>query len=123
LKFAPRALVVAALWEENSGVDVGTLAAALEDPEHLHFINLATPTPEVHTVREASLDERHAALAPRGILVGPRDVAQASSDTWVGGAILVVPTTTHHRRVPHRVTLESADRVQKWTLSFSTKRR
>lgn len=121
LKFAPRTLVVAALWEEDSGVDARALALALEDPEHLHFINLATPTPEVQTVREASVDERIAHLSPRGILVGARDVARAESDTWVGGAI-VVASTAHWRRQQHRVTLQSADRRQAWTLSLSTKR-
>lgn len=126
MRYAPRALVVAALWEENSGVDARRLAAALEHPAQLHFMNFAGATPEVLTAREAMADPGLTTLAPRGILIEhhetQHDVANSASDTWVGGAVVVIDAA-QWRKNQHRVALTSADRKQEWTLSFTTKRK
>jgi hypothetical protein len=126
LRSCARALVVATLWEENSGVDVRALAAALERPDDLHLVDLAHVTPEVHTALDAvgpppPAPPLLAALVPRGILVDHADVARARSDTWVGGAVVVI-ATNHWRSAEHRIALRSADRRQDWTLAFATHR-
>jgi hypothetical protein len=126
LRSCARALVVATLWEENSGVDVRALAAALERPDDLHLVDLAHVTPEVHTALDAvgpppPAPPRLTELVSRGILVDHADVARARSDTWVGGAVVVV-ATNHWRSAEHRIALRSTDRRQDWTLAFATHR-
>jgi hypothetical protein len=122
-----RALIVATLWEENSGVDIRALASALERPEDLHLVDLRGATPDVHAAydavggRELGSSGPLAALSPRGILVESIDAARTRSDTWVGGAAVVVPASPL-APVQHRLALRSADGRQDWTIAFSTGR-
>jgi hypothetical protein len=126
LRGCQRALVVASLWEENSGVDVRALASALERPDELHLVDLHGVTPEVHTALDAvglpsASPAPLAGLSARGILVDHGDVARTQSDTWVGGAAVVV-ALNHWRTVEHRIALRSTDGRQDWTLQFATRR-
>jgi hypothetical protein len=121
LKASKAVVMVVAVFEENSGEDIRALATALEDPEHLHLVDIssATPTaaPHVATVRECLADPALVDLSPRGIVLPSGDASRTRSDTWVGGGAVIVK----RGHASHRLNVQSADGHQDWVVEFETR--
>jgi hypothetical protein len=113
-----RLLLCLALFEENGGDDIRALAAALERPEQLCFVDTAASVPVVKSAGEAVNDDALAVVSARGVLVDHAHASATRTDQWVGGAVVVVARGARD----HRVSLQSADGRQDWTLSFTTTR-
>lgn len=113
-----RLVVVAALFEENSGGDIRALASVLEHGEHVCLVDNRSGVPVVKHLGEVADEAGLDVIAARGILVDHRHASQTQSDQWVGAGVVVVGS----RPTRHTISLQSADLRQDWTLSFSTRR-
>ena len=121
-------LCAVALFEENGGHDVQRLTAALEHPGTLHFVDLGgdagnghsggDATPHVLSALECARDPRLSTLSARGIVLGDGDASVTTTDQWVGGAAVVV--VGQKRTADHRLSLQSIDGRQDWTVEFAT---
>jgi len=123
-------LLAVALYEENGGDDVQRLTMALEHPASLHFVDLggdagnghshghSDATPHVLSALECARDPRLSTLSPRGIVLGDGDASVTKTDQWVGGAAVVV--VGQKRPLGHRLSLQSIDGRQDWTVEFAT---